>query len=99
MYPFFVVYLTIEKGLNIMAEDIEIKEETENESEEAKARKRVYHISKDADDGKWKLFLEKGKTIQKFDTQAEAIARAKELCKNHERSYILHGKTGKIRKQ
>lgn len=78
-----------------MAEE---KEEITIEDED-KERKRVYHISKDKKDGKWKVFLEKGKAIAKFDTQAEAIARVKELCANHDRSFILHGKNGKIRKQ
>lgn len=64
--------------------------------------KTVYHVSKRDNDGReWKVFIqESSKVIKLFDTQAEALEYAKQLCKNKDDgSYvILHGLNGKIRK-
>lgn len=62
----------------------------------------VYHVSKRENDGReWKVFIQgSSKVIKLFDTQAEALAYAKSLCKNKDDgSYVvLHGLDGKIRK-
>ena len=64
--------------------------------------KTVYHVSKRENDGReWKVFIQgSNKVIKLFDTQADALAYAKSLCKNKDNgSYVvLHGLDGKIRK-
>ncbi len=69
---------------------------------ENKSAKTAYHVSKRENDGReWKVFIQgSSKVIKIFDTQAEALEYAKNLCKNkHDGSYVLlHGLDGKIRK-
>ena len=64
--------------------------------------KTTYHVSKRDNDGReWKVFIQgSSKVIKLFDTQAEALEYAKNLCKNKDDgSYVLlHGLNGKIRK-
>lgn len=62
-------------------------------------RPKNYHISK-RDDGKWQVKFAKGeRALKLFDTQAEAIAFAKEKAENQDGSITIHKKDGKIRKQ
>ncbi len=65
--------------------------------------RNCYHVSKRDNNGReWKVFMEgSDKVIKLFDTQAEALAYAKSLCKNKgdDWSVFLHGLDGKIRKQ
>ena len=66
---------------------------------EEKDRPKTYHIST-RDDGKWQVKLAGGeKALKLFDTQAEAIAFAKEKANNQDGSIVIHKKDGKIRKQ
>ncbi len=66
----------------------------------AKKAKRVYHITKNPETKKWQVFLEGGeRAIAVFDTQKEALARAKELSKNNDRGYQIHKASGQIRKK
>lgn len=77
------------------------EEEAEQEEKEAAERKRPknYHISLRAD-GKWQVKLSKGaKPLKLFDTQAQAIAFAKEKAKNQDGSIVIHKVNGQIRKQ
>jgi uncharacterized protein YdaT len=37
------------------------------------------------------------KATEKFDTQKEAIERAREIAKNQESEVVIHGRDGKIR--
>lgn len=61
--------------------------------------KRVYHITQNKETSRWQIFLEKGKVIQTFLTQKEAIARVKELSANNDRNYQIHKVSGHIRKK
>lgn len=52
------------------------------------------------EDGKWQVKFAKGaKALKLFDTQAEAIAFAKEKAERQDGSITIHKKDGKIRKQ
>ena len=52
------------------------------------------------DDGKWQVKFAKGnRALKLFDTQAEAIAFAKEKAENQDGAITIHKKDGKIRKQ
>ena len=54
--------------------------------------KTVYHVSKRENDGReWKVFIQgSNKVIKLFDTQADALAYAKSLCKNNDNgSYVV----------
>ncbi len=62
-------------------------------------RPRVYHVSKQADSGKWQVKLATGvKAIRLFDTQEEAIVYAKGLVKTMGGSIRVHSVKGKMRK-
>lgn len=76
--------------------------ETDEEDGEADKKKygRVYHISKRKSDGKWQVkFGGSDKVIKLFETQAEAIAFAKDLGARNEHGIVIHKTDGKIRKQ
>ncbi len=84
-------------------EDIEPATEEEAAQEEKAAREQKrpknYHISLRAD-GKWQVKLSKGaKPLKLFDTQAQAIAFAKEKARNQEGTITIHKVNGQIRKQ
>lgn len=82
-------------------EEIERQEETEEKaqtSEEIK-RRMVYHVSYDSESRMWRIFLEKGPTIEKYATKEEALARVKELSNHTDRSYVVHLKNGKLQKK
>ncbi len=83
----------------IKEEEVEAVEEISEDAKEPKARARAYHVSYDSADGRWKIFLEKGKAICKFPTKEEALNRVKELSRNNERGYIVHKKDGKLQKK
>ena len=69
------------------------------EETDGKIRPRNYHVSF-REDGKWQVKFAKGsKALKLFDTQAEAIAFAKEKAENQDGSITIHKKDGKIRKQ
>ena len=68
-------------------------------NEEKKSSGKVYHISQHPTEDKWQVKLAKGeKALKLFDTQAEAIAYAKEVAGNQEGSIRVHSREGKIRK-
>lgn len=72
----------------------------DSEAKPEKQRAKNYHISLRKEDGKWQVKLGRGeKALKLFDTQAEAIAYAKERAKNQEGSITIHKVDGKIRKQ
>lgn len=72
----------------------EVGEEKKNAN-----RPKNYHISLRLD-GKWQVKLGKGeKALKLFDTQAQAIAFAKEKAKNQDGHITIHKVDGKIRKQ
>ena len=86
-------------------EDEEAEEdEAEDEKAEAAEKKAVnrpknYHVSL-REDGKWQVKFAKGaRALKLFDTQAEAIAFAKEKAENQDGTITIHKKDGKIRKQ
>ncbi|QCZ36649.1 DUF2188 domain-containing protein [Mycoplasma nasistruthionis] len=63
---------------------------------EVKQLDAVWHVSQH-DDG-WKVIRQGGvKAIKTFATQKEAIDYAKEIAKNNEGRYVIHGMNGKIR--
>lgn len=63
-------------------------------------KKKIYHISKRKEDGKWQVKFANGeRALKLFDTQAEAIAFAKEKAKNQDGAISIHKVDGKIRKQ
>lgn len=62
-------------------------------------RPKNYHVSL-REDGRWQVKLRKGeKALKLFNTQAEAIAFAKEKAKNQDGHITIHKVDGKIRKQ
>ena len=68
--------------------------------EEKKNMKKNYHVSRREKDGKWQVKFAKGeKAIKLFDTQAEAIAYAKDLAERNDGTHTIHKKDGKIRKK
>lgn len=76
-------------------------DEVDEAGEESKNANRAknYHISL-REDGKWQVKLRKGeKALKLFDTQAQAIAYAKEKAKNQDGHITIHKVDGKIRKQ
>ena len=51
-------------------------------------------------DGKWQVIGERNeKATATFDTQAEAIEKAREIAINQESEVVIHGKDGKIREK
>lgn len=66
----------------------------------AEEKSKVYHISKRKEDNKWQVKFANGeRALKLFNTQAEAIAFAKEKAKNQDGSISIHKVDGKIRKQ
>jgi len=60
---------------------------------------KIYHIAL-RKDNRWQVKLGKGaKALKLFNTQAEAIAFAKEKAKNQDGHIMIHKVDGKIRKQ
>lgn len=82
------------------AKKVEEKKPAEKKAaEEKKSSGKVYHISQHPTEDKWQVKLAKGeKALKLFDTQAEAIAYAKEVAGNQEGSIRVHSREGKIRK-
>ena len=82
-------------------EDEEAEEDEKTESAEKKAvnRPKNYHVSL-REDGKWQVKFAKGtRALKLFDTQADAIAFAREKAENQDGTITIHKKDGKIRKQ
>lgn len=51
-------------------------------------------------DGKWQVIGEGNeKATATFDTQTEAIEKAREIAINQESEVVIHGKDGKIREK
>lgn len=70
------------------------------QEKEAAQRARVYHVTKRSADGRWQVkFGGSDKVIKLFDTQAAALAYAKQLSESYDRGISIHKKDGKIRKQ
>ena len=63
-------------------------------------KKKIYHISKRKEDGKWQVKFANGeRALKLFDTQAEAIKFAEGRAESQEGYISIHKKDGKIRKQ
>lgn len=89
-----VVEEVVDERLAANDEVDEVGEEKKNAN-----RPKNYHISLRLD-GKWQVKLGKGeKALKLFDTQAQAIAFAKEKAKNQDGHITIHKVDGKIRKQ
>jgi len=57
--------------------------------------KKVYHVSKRAEDGKWVVKFAGGeKVIKTFATKAEALAYADQLAENQNGSVSFHASKG-----
>lgn len=81
----------------------EVKEEKPVEEKKpaskTSAPKRIYHISERKELNKWQIKFAGGtKALKMFNTQAEAIAYAKELIAKNGGSYRVHSRAGKMRK-
>ena len=66
--------------------------------------KKVYHVSKRAEDGKWVIKFAGGeKVIKTFGTKDEALAYADQLAANQGGTVLFHAskgaKAGKIQKR
>lgn len=66
--------------------------------------KKVYHVSKRAEDGKWVIKFAGGeKVIKIFGTKDEALAYADQLAENQGGTVLFHAskgaKAGKIQKR
>lgn len=89
-----------EEDEEVVAIPVEEKKAAPKEAKEEgdKPVARVYHISQHPTANKWQVKLAKGtKALKLFDTQAEAIAYAKEVCAKQGGSIRLHSKKGKMR--
>ena len=74
-------------------------EKSEKPQEKKNDDKRVYHISKNKSDNKWKVKAEgAAKALKLFNTQAEAIEYAKALVNNNpEARIVIHKEDGSFR--
>lgn len=93
--------VVVEKEEKVVENDNVVEETTEENAENGKkiSQKRNYHVSL-REDGKWQVKFAKGaRALKLFDTQAEAIAFAKEKAENQDGNITIHKKDGKIRKQ
>jgi hypothetical protein len=63
-------------------------------------KRNVYHV-KATPEGDWKVKKEGGsRAVGVFDTQKDAIKRAKDIAKHQQPSQVkIHGENGKIRKE
>ena len=66
--------------------------------------KKVYHVSKRKEDGKWVIKFAGGeKVIKLFDTQKAALEYADQLAANQDGTVLVHAskgaKAGKIQKR
>lgn len=72
-------------------EEVEIVETTDK-----KARKKVYHVSKRVEDGKWQVKFATGeKAIKLFDTKQQALEYTKVLAENQNAGILIHPSKGK----
>ena len=57
--------------------------------------KKVYHVSKRAEDGKWTIKFAGGeKVIKLFNTKEEALAYADKLAENQNGTVLAHASKG-----
>ncbi len=79
----------------------EEKEKTETVvTEKTSNASNVYHITKRSSDEKWQVkFSKSTKAIKLFNTQQEAIDYAKSLSKSQDHGFVIHKKTGTVRKK
>lgn len=89
---------TKEEAAEQSAEEEKPVEEKKSTSKSS-APKRIYHISERKELNKWQIKFAGGtKALKMFNTQAEAIAYAKELIAKNGGSYRVHSRAGKMRK-
>ena len=61
----------------------------------AKDAKRVYHLSKRAEDGKWAVKFAGGeKVIKLFNTQKEALEYCNKMAENQGGTVLVHASKG-----
>lgn len=61
-----------------------------------KEAKRVYHVSKRKEDGKWAVKFAGGeKVIKLFDTQKEALEYTNKMAENQGGTVLTHASKGK----
>ena len=80
-------------------DEVPVEETTETTSKKKASTARIYHISERKELNKWQIKFAGGERALKiFNTQAEAIAYAKELIAKNGGSYRVHSRSGKLRK-
>lgn len=76
-----------------------VKKPIKGATKEVKKIIGCYHVSQTANKDGWQVKLANGeKAIKIFKTQKEAYTYAEQLSKNNDRGYVVHKKTGTIRK-
>lgn len=67
---------------------------------EAPARKAVYRVVYDKEDGLWKIKKDgAARVIDSRKTKEEALARVQELSENQDVKFVVHKKDGKMQKK
>ena len=80
-------------------DEVPVEETTETTFKKKASTARIYHISERKELNKWQIKFAGGERALKFfNTQAEAIAYAKELIAKNGGSYRVHSRSGKLRK-
>lgn len=82
-------------------EEKPVEDTTEKEEVvEDKARKAVYRVLFDKEDGLWKIKKDGAKRIiDSFKTKDEALTRVQELSKNQDSKFVVYKKDGKFQKK
>ena len=76
------------------------QEETIVEADENKARKAVYRVVFDKEDGLWKIKKDGAKrVIGSRKTKEEALKRVQELSENQDSKFVVYKKDGKFQKK
>lgn len=73
----------------------EVKKEAPKKEAPKKEAKRVYHVSKRAEDGLWTVKFAGGeKVIKTFKTQKEALEYTNKMAENQDGTVLLHNSKG-----
>ena len=68
----------------------------ENKIEKPSPKKKVYHLKKRPQDGRWEAILKEGtKVIKTFTTKEEAMEYCETLVKNQDGTLLVHASKGK----
>ena len=64
--------------------------------EKTTPKKKVYHLKKSPEDGRWEVILKEGaKVIKTFVTKEEAMEYCSTLVKNQDGTLLVHASKGK----